>query len=152
MTVYERAITATVYVVREGKVLLHLHKKYNTWFPIGGHVEAGEFPHEAAYREAMEEAGIEIRLISTEIAPTINVGRVLRVPAPFCLYGEDGTPDNFFDFIYIAETDCEALNPGDGESRTFGWFSKTDLEHSDVKPHIKNTALAVLNYLGSKVR
>ena len=151
MTIYKRAITATVYVVREGKVLLHLHKKYKMWFPIGGHVEPDEFPHEAAYREAMEEAGIEIRLVNTEIAPAIDVGRVLRIPAPFCLYGEDGTPDNFFDFIYIAETDCETVTPGDGESPTFRWFSEEDLQTFDVKPHIKNTALAVLKYLGNKV-
>ena len=152
MTVYERAITATVYVVREGKVLLHLHKKYNTWFPIGGHVEPNEFPHEAACREAREEAGIDIRLVNTEIAPDIDVGRVLRIPAPFCLYGEDGAPDNFFDFIFIAEADCETVTPGDGESRVFRWFSREDLETFDVKPHIKNTALAVLDYMKNRVR
>ena len=45
---YNKSISATVYVVNDGKVLLHLHKKYKTWFPLGGHVEADEFPHEAA--------------------------------------------------------------------------------------------------------
>ena len=48
---YNKSITATVYVINDGKVLLHQHKKYKTWFPLGGHIEEDEFPHEAAIRE-----------------------------------------------------------------------------------------------------
>ena len=47
---YNKSITATVYVINDGKVLLHQHKKYKTWFPLGGHIEEDEFPHEAAIR------------------------------------------------------------------------------------------------------
>ena len=147
MTVLNRSITATVYVVRDRRVLLHIHKKFNTWFPIGGHVEENELPHEAAIREAREEAGIEIKLIPTEIAPDIDVGRVVRIPAPFCLYGEAGREEDFFDFIYIASTDAEVLAPQENESKTFRWFSKEELLTSDVKPHIKNTAISVLEHL-----
>ncbi|MBQ9761154.1 MAG: NUDIX domain-containing protein [Clostridia bacterium] len=149
MTILEKSVTSTVYVVKEGRVLLHIHKKFNTWFPLGGHVERNELPHEAALREAREEAGLEIRLISTEVAPDIDVGRVVRIPAPFCLYGEEGREEDYFDFIYVATTDDEALHPDRDESKIFRWFSREDLLTSDVKPHIKNTALAVLEYLGN---
>ena len=57
---YNKSITATVYVINDGKVLLHQHKKYNTWFPLGGHIEENEFPHEAAIREVKEELGIDL--------------------------------------------------------------------------------------------
>ena len=77
---YSKSITATVYVVNDGKVLLHLHKKYNTWFPLGGHVEVDEFPYEAAIREVKEESGLEIELVKTEIAPCIELSRVKRIP------------------------------------------------------------------------
>lgn len=40
---YNKSITATVYVINDGKVLLHEHKKYHTWFPLGGHIEADNF-------------------------------------------------------------------------------------------------------------
>ena len=148
---YDKVITATVYVVKDNKVLLHKHKKYNTWFPVGGHVEPSELPYEAAIREAQEESGLAIRLITTEIAPTIDIGSVERIPAPFCLYGErsnDG--ESFFDFIYIATADSEEISPGVSESKIFTWFSKEDLLNTDVKPHVKNTALAVLEYLSKK--
>lgn len=147
MTVYQKTMTATVYVVRGNEVLLHWHKKYDTWFPLGGHIEKDEFPHEAAIREAREEAGIEISLHRTEIAPEIDVGRVGRIPAPFCIFQEEGRDEEFFDFIFIGHTDAIELHPDPDESLVFEWFSEEKLLHSDVKPHIKNTALAVLRHL-----
>ena len=71
---YNKSITATVYIVNNGKVLLHMHKKYNTWFPVGGHLEPNELPHEAAIREAKEEAGIDITLVETENVPYFDIG------------------------------------------------------------------------------
>ena len=85
---YKKSITATVYVINDGKVLLHLHKKYKTWFPLGGHIEADEFPHEAAIREVKEESGFDVTLLETEFAPEIELARVERIPAPFCLLHE----------------------------------------------------------------
>ena len=85
---YNKSITATVYVINDGKVLLHQHKKYKTWFTLGGHIEENEFPHEAAIREVKEESGFDVKLIDTEIAPSIELARVKRVPSPFCLLHE----------------------------------------------------------------
>ena len=100
---YNKSITATVYVINDGKVLLHQHKKYNTWFPLGGHIEENEFPHEAAIREVKEESGFDVKLMDTELAPHIELARVRRIPSPFCLLHEGiGGEENFFDFIYIA--------------------------------------------------
>lgn len=145
---YNKSISATVYVVNDGKVLLHLHKKYKTWFPLGGHVEADEFPHEAAIREVKEESGLDVRLVETEIAPFIELARVKRIPAPFCLLHEGiGGDENFFDFIYIAETTDTIPCPESGESREFKWFSYEELKENDIKTHVKNTALAVLGYM-----
>ena len=41
--------------VKRHKVLLHMHKKHNSLFPVGGHMNPDELPHEAAIREAYEE-------------------------------------------------------------------------------------------------
>lgn len=145
---YSKSITATVYVVNNGKVLLHLHKKYNTWFPLGGHVEVDEFPYEAAIREVKEESGLEIELVKTEIAPCIELSRVKRIPAPFCILNEDdGFGENFFDFIYIAETENTTPSPKYGESKIFKWFSHVDLRKNNVKQHVRNTALAILDFM-----
>lgn len=144
---YNRSITATVYVVNGGRVLLHKHKKYKTWFALGGHVEADELPHEAALREVREESGFRVTLVNTEVAPHIELARVNRVPAPFCLLHEGiGSDEEFLDFIYIAEATEDAPHPENGESREFKWFTREELIASDMKIHIKNTALAVLDF------
>lgn len=144
---YEKSITATVYVMNGNKVLLHEHKKYKTWFPLGGHVEDNEFPHEAAIREVKEESGFDVTLLETEIAPAIELARVKRIPAPFCLLHEGvGSVENFFDFIYIAETKETEPHPSNNESKKFKWFSYDELIEYDIKPHVKNTALAVMDY------
>ena len=143
---YNKSITATVYVINDGKVLLHQHKKYKTWFPLGGHIEEDEFPHEAAIREVKEESGLNVELINTEIAPHINLGRVKRVPSPFCLLHEGGEGENFFDFIYIAETNETIPHPESNESKDFKWFTCEELKANNIKTHVKNTALAALEY------
>ena len=145
---YNKSITATVYVINDGKVLLHQHKKYKTWFPLGGHIEEDEFPHEAAIREVKEESGFDVTLIETELAPEIELARVKRIPSPFCLLHEGiGGVENFFDFIYIAATTETDPHPEGNESREFKWFSYGDLLENEIKPHVKNTAIAILDYL-----
>ncbi|MCQ2428338.1 MAG: NUDIX domain-containing protein [Clostridia bacterium] len=145
---YNKSLTATVYIVNGGRVLLHLHKKYMTWFPVGGHLGEDELPHEAASREVKEETGWTVDFLPTENVGDVPLGRVDRIPLPFMLCHEGiGHDEEFMDFIYIAVTDSVVPCPGPGESREFRWFSREDLEEmSDVlKPHIKNTALAVLD-------
>lgn len=50
-------------VTREdGAVLLVLHSGPDRWETIGGLIEPGEAPADAARREAQEEVGVEVRL------------------------------------------------------------------------------------------
>lgn len=146
--IYKKSITATVYVINDDKVLLHEHKKYKTWFPLGGHIEEDEFPHEAAIREVKEESGFDVILLETEVAPPdIELARVKRVPAPFCLLHEGiGHEETFFDFIYIAETNETEPHPANNESKKFKWFSYDELLEYEIKPHVRNTALAIMDY------
>jgi ADP-ribose pyrophosphatase YjhB (NUDIX family) len=52
-----------VFIVHENKVLLRKHDKYKIWLSVGGHIEAGEDPTEAAIREVKEEVGLDIKLV-----------------------------------------------------------------------------------------
>src|SRR3712207_2453622 len=52
-----RHFTVAVFVVWEGMVLLHLHRKLGMWLPPGGHIERDELPDNAAIREVYEETG-----------------------------------------------------------------------------------------------
>ena len=149
---YLKSLTATVYIVHRKKVLLHLHKKYNTWFPVGGHLYPDELPHHAAVREAMEESGFSVSLCDHCVTDPA-LGRVDRVPSPFLICHEGiGHEEEFLDFIYIArltdesEGDMPVPVSGEGESRTFRWFSLAELRDpdTDLKIHVRNTAIAAL--------
>jgi 8-oxo-dGTP pyrophosphatase MutT (NUDIX family) len=61
-----KQFTATVYILKEDKLLLHFHAKIGKWLPVGGHLEENETPPECAKREAWEETGLHIELIQDE--------------------------------------------------------------------------------------
>ncbi|MDA1079115.1 MAG: NUDIX domain-containing protein [bacterium] len=52
--------TAAGMLIHDDKTLLILHKKLNKWLCPGGHMEAGELPHQAAEREFLEETGMAV--------------------------------------------------------------------------------------------
>jgi 8-oxo-dGTP pyrophosphatase MutT (NUDIX family) len=53
-------ITASAFIVDPTRtnVLLHYHRRLGRWLQMGGHLEDGESPPEAALREATEESGL----------------------------------------------------------------------------------------------
>lgn len=144
---FNRTLTSTVYIVNNNRVLLHLHKKYKTLFPVGGHIESNELPHEAALREAYEESGLYVKLYNDE--EQLNLGRVKLIPRPINLLLENiGHEKENIDFIYFAKSDSDNTNPRNGESEEFYWLSREELLKNDnIKPHIKEMSLKALEIL-----
>src|SRR5436190_22320564 len=77
-----RAFSVAVYARRGDRVLVIEHKRLRTWLPIGGELEAGVTPLEAAVRELREETGLS---------------GVLRVPAGAL----DGVPPGLLDYAEL---------------------------------------------------
>src|SRR5207245_9395283 len=52
-------VTASCYIVDANlRLLLHHHRRLRRWLQMGGHLEAGEQPVDAALREGAEESGL----------------------------------------------------------------------------------------------
>ncbi|HVU51533.1 MAG TPA: NUDIX domain-containing protein [Polyangia bacterium] len=54
-----RAFSVAIFCRHGGEVLLIRHKRLGAWLPVGGEIEPGETPLEAARRELGEETGLE---------------------------------------------------------------------------------------------
>ena len=54
-----RAFSVSIFCRHAGEVLLVRHRRLGIWLPVGGEIEPGETPLEAARRELHEETGLE---------------------------------------------------------------------------------------------
>ena len=59
---YYLDFTVSVFIVRGATVLLVDHKQLRKWLPVGGHIDPGEDPEQAAYRETQEESGLDLQV------------------------------------------------------------------------------------------
>jgi 8-oxo-dGTP pyrophosphatase MutT (NUDIX family) len=122
-----RHFTVAVFVVEDGRVLLHLHRRLGRWLPPGGHVEADELPDEAALREVEEETGVAVRLVGSRGLP-VDEPRQLVVPAGVQLERID--PDHeHIDLVYFA-VPAGAGQPIAAEYRErdrVGWYAPAEL-------------------------
>ncbi|WP_459192130.1 NUDIX hydrolase [Halosimplex sp. J119] len=131
-----RHYTATVYVVCDGAVALHVHDGLDRWLPPGGHVDRDELPHEAGLREAREETGLDPELVADADdieSPTIDP---LPKPAHFQLADVNVHGDfvghQHVDMVYYARADSREIDPAEGEqpAEDWEWFEPADLDAS----------------------
>jgi 8-oxo-dGTP pyrophosphatase MutT (NUDIX family) len=123
-----RHFTVAVFVVYDGQVLLHYHRKLGKWLPPGGHIEDNELPDDAARREVLEETGLRVRLVGGRGLPLeLSEPRQLVVPAGVQV--ESIYPGHqHIDLVYFAVPDpydprASQVDPRLAESDQVGWHA-----------------------------
>lgn len=143
--------TVEVFIVHKNKVLLRVHDKYKKWMSVGGHIELGEDPIEAAHREVKEEVGLDIELIGNpEIFESIDHSRELIPPVALNRHPTAKPGHEHVTLVYFAraKSDKTKVTYADDKSEECRWCTKEEVKKMDLWPNVRAYALAALERLG----
>jgi 8-oxo-dGTP diphosphatase len=142
----ERHLTATGFLVHEGRVLLHWHRKNRLWLPFGGHIEPNEDPVQTVLREIEEECGVAAELLSPP--RTFGVDNLPVIAPPEIILVEpttDGVHEHeHIDLIYF----CRPRGALDALDRhpdpTIRWVDRAQLERNEPVAPLPGVPAAAL--------
>jgi 8-oxo-dGTP pyrophosphatase MutT (NUDIX family) len=130
-----RHFTVAVFVVRDGKVLLHWHRKLGMWLPPGGHIERDELPDDAAVREVLEETGVEVELVGERRE---DVEDPLQLHRPAGVQLEDiGPGHQHIDLIYFARPKGSTDIRDEFSADRVGWYGPEDWDKMQVNAEVR---------------
>jgi len=101
-------------------VLLVDHRQAGLWLPTGGHVEPGEHPAAAVYREAREELGIKAEFSSVSGGRPMFVTVTETAPAA-------GRHTDVSLWYVLAGSISRPLTPDPGEFREARWWTRAQI-------------------------
>jgi 8-oxo-dGTP pyrophosphatase MutT (NUDIX family) len=142
-----RHFTVAVFVVREGKVLLHRHRKLGMWLPPGGHIEEDELPDEAAVREVLEETGLTVRLVGERREDVADPVQLCR-PAGVQLENI-GPGHQHIDLIYFAKPDGPTSIQQEYSDDKVGWYGPEDWGGMRVNAEVRGWCERALAAVGA---
>lgn len=143
----KKCIVAGCIIGKGGRVLLIKHKKLGAWLYPGGHVEENEHPHEAAVREAYEETGIKVRIVSCGKERIKGDKFAKPLPMPFAILLEHVPYDTgehlHFDLVYAAKPIGKGKEKLNAEEATdIKWVSREEVNALKTFPNVKKVLMS----------
>jgi 8-oxo-dGTP pyrophosphatase MutT (NUDIX family) len=138
-----RAFSVAVYARRGGaggEVLVIQHRRLGTWLPVGGEMEPGETPLEAAARELREETGLEGRFGPID-------GALDGVPHGLIGYEEHvaGSKGLHMNFVFVAEVAADAQIVANHEFGEWRWVGREQLAGLDSPLNVRQFGYVALD-------
>jgi 8-oxo-dGTP pyrophosphatase MutT (NUDIX family) len=135
-----RAFSVAVYARRGDRVLVIEHRRLKTWLPIGGELEAGETPLEAAVRELREETGLVGRW--RPLADALD-----GVPVGLIGYEEHvaGSKGLHMNFVFVCEiAAAEDVKPNE-EFGAWRWVNRGELDRLESPLNVRQFGYVALD-------
>lgn len=135
-----RAFSVAVYARRGDQVLVIHHRRLRTWLPVGGELEPGETPLEAAVRELGEETGLQGTFSRLQGAPD-------GVPAGYLGYEEHqaGAKGLHMNFVFVADVPGDAEVAPNHEFSEFRWVDRAALERLESPLNVREFGFMALD-------
>ena len=132
-----RAFSVAIFCRHEGAVLLIRHRRLGTWLPVGGELEAGETPLEAAVRELREETGL-----AGAFPPGLGVD---GTPPGLIGYEEHqaGSKGLHLNFAFVADVPTREIRACD-EFDDHRWVRDGELEPLECPRNVRELARLAL--------
>jgi 8-oxo-dGTP diphosphatase len=135
-----RAFSVAVYARRGAQVLVIEHRRLKTWLPIGGELEQGETPLEAAVRELREETGL-----AGSFRPL--AGALDGVPPGLIGYEEHiaGSKGLHMNFVFVAEIAAGLDVTPNEEFGAWRWITRAELERLESPLNVRQFGYLALD-------
>lgn len=147
-----RQFTATVYILENEKVLLIYHRKLQKWLPPGGHIDPNETPSSAAIREALEETGIEVALLSQDNV-LVDEWNAKTIERPYLIMIQDipaykdQPAHQHMDMAYLAKPIGGKERENGMETEGLRWFTWEEIEQLETETEIFKATQDVLRVI-----
>ena len=135
----KREFLSTVYIVKDGKVLLRFHDKLKKFIPLGGHIEQDELPCESVIREAKEESGFDIELIDNSKYKSKNIIQNIGLNLDII------KPDHHhINLAYVGRIKGGVQREKCDEGTELKWFSGEELVEGNTFDNVKEFGLMAI--------
>jgi 8-oxo-dGTP diphosphatase len=135
-----RAFSVAVYARRGDRVLVIAHKRLGTWLPIGGELEVGETPLEAAKRELREETGLDGAFLAID-------GALDGVPPGLIGYEEHqaGSKGLHMNFVFACQVAQAAEVTPNDEFDGYRWVDRDALAELESPLNVRQFGFVALD-------